>query len=185
VTDPDEIGYYVCQTNVKQYNQAELTPFASGYIADLLGDVLTSPEASELLTGTLDLDKSQIPLPETLTLIDFLGRPYPSQMASCTGKITPQQFVNNYKQVKERTSSSFSGRHVGHYKAILEDETLVRIHSTMMSISYQVGFSPCRWHQVVDVMLEKDPGTPKQHRLRIVALLESDYNQSQRILIAR
>jgi hypothetical protein len=185
VTDPEEIGYYVCQTNVKQYNQAELTPFASGYIADLLGDVLTSPDASALLTGTLDLDKSQIPLPETLTLNDFLGRPYPSQMAPCTGKITTQQFVDNYKQVKERTSSSFSGRHVGHYKAILEDETLVKIHSTMMSIPYQVGFSPCRWHQVVDVMLEKDPGTPKQHRLRIVALLESDYNQSQRILIAR
>jgi hypothetical protein len=67
VTDPEEIGYYVCQINVKQCNQAEFTPFASGYLADLLGDVLTSPEASALLEGTLNLDTSQIPLPETLT----------------------------------------------------------------------------------------------------------------------
>jgi hypothetical protein len=185
VTEPDEIGFYICQTNVKQYNQAELTPFASGYLADLLGDVLTSQEASDLLQGQLQLDHGRLPLPETITMLDFLSTPYPSIMSPSDGRITADQFIDNYRNVQEKTSSSYSGRHVGHYTAILENSTLVDIHLAMMSIPYQVGFSPMRWHEVVDVMLEKEAGNPKQHRLCIVALLVSDYNQSQRILVAR
>jgi hypothetical protein len=82
-------------------------------------------------------------------------------------------------------SSSFSGRHMGHYNAILENDQVAQLHARMMSIPYIAGFAPDRWHNIVDVMLEKDPGSHRIHRLRIVALLESDFNQSQRILIAR
>jgi hypothetical protein len=78
-----------------------------------------------------------------------------------------------------------SGRHAGHYKAVLKNGLIVKVHAALMSIPYQTGFSPSRWHQVVDVMLEKDPGQPRQHRLCIVALLENDYNQSQLIVLAR
>jgi len=133
----------------------------------------------------LKVDETQIPLSETLTILDFLCQPYPQRMKQCKGEIAPEQFLSTYKAAQEKTSSSYSGRHVGNHKVIKEDLLLVKLHSDMMSIPYITGFSPQRWHQVVDVMLEKDPGYPKQHRLRIVALLESDCNQSQRILVAR
>jgi hypothetical protein len=175
----------VSQANVKQYNQAKKTPFASGYIANLLGDVLTSNTAEELLQGNLAVDPTQIPFPETQAILDFLGTPYPKPIMDHKCIISPDQFKLTYTKVQEKTSSSYSGRHVGHYKAILQNDYIVNIHASMMSIPYQVGFAPTRWHQVVDVMLEKNPGQPRQHRLRIVALLESDYNQSQRILLAR
>ena len=73
---------------MRQYNQAELMPFASGYLADLLGDVLTSSEASHLLEGKFQVDKSKVPLPETLTMLDFLGEPYSTTMSPSDGRIT-------------------------------------------------------------------------------------------------
>jgi len=179
------MGFYICQSNVKQYNQAENTPFASEYLADYLGDVLTSKESEILLQGKLQMDLDRIPFPETKKILQFIATAYQQPMQPCSGIITPSAFISNYKAVQEKTSSLYSGRHVRHYKAILDNPYLVKIHDTMMSVPYQAGFSPKRWHQVVDVMLEKEPGNSKQHRLCIVTLLESDFNQSQRILLAR
>jgi hypothetical protein len=184
VTDPEEIAQYVCVMNTRQYNQAQNTPFGSGYLADTIGFNIEKPAATQILNGTFSVDPSVNLLPETHRIIEYLKSPSKYNTPFPT-TITGQEFQATYSLVRERMSLSVSGRHVGHYKAATQDDELSQIHSIMMSLPYKIGFSPTHWQKIVDVMLEKEPGNPKLHRLRIIALIESDYNQSQRILIAR
>jgi ribonuclease HI len=185
ITDPKLIAKFICATNTRQYNQAESTPFGSGYLKECIGLEASSLHAHEILQGTFIPDPSITTLPETKDIITQLGQPLLSTPAPFKNTISAAEFTATYKVVSEKTTSSPSGRHVGHYKAAARDPILSDLHSGMMSIPFQAGFSPKRWRQVTDIMLEKIPGEPKIHKLRIIALFESDYNQANRILFAR
>jgi hypothetical protein len=54
-----------------------------------------------------------------------------------------------------------------------------------MSIPFQTGFAPTRWTRITDIMLEKEANNPRHHRLRILALFESDLNHAKRVIIGR
>jgi hypothetical protein len=60
--------------NQRQYNQAQDTPFGSGYLASRLGLDAETQAVADLLQGNLQLDYEQIPLLETLAIINELGK---------------------------------------------------------------------------------------------------------------
>jgi hypothetical protein len=140
-------------------------------------------QTADLLNGKIPTVMSSYRLPETQRILSTLASEYPTIAGSTI--ITPEEFSSSYKVAKENTSSSPSGRHIGHYKAILKDQTLTALHAAMMSIPFQVGIIPDRWKRVTDIMLEKTAGDSRCHRLRIIALFESDLNHAKRILIGR
>jgi hypothetical protein len=182
VTNPTEIAKVVCQVNAEQYHQAHDTPFGSGPLAETFGRRGDTPSSGELLRGTLpDLPDSI--MPETICILQTMAK----QVPATNGKsvVIPDEFISTYAVASEHTSSPPSGRHIGHYKAVLEDPLFVNLHSTMMSIPFQVGFAPERWTKVTDIMLEKEQNNPRCHRLRILALFETDLNQAKRIIIGR
>eukprot|EP00957_Ditylum_brightwellii_P028207 2129617-Ditylum_brightwellii.AAC.1 len=75
--------------------------------------------------------------------------------------LTVEELKSMFKRQCKTTSLSPSGHHYGHYKVLLDNEDMLQVHSIMMSFPFQYGFTLTRWLKAVDVMLEKDPGSPK------------------------
>jgi hypothetical protein len=124
-------------------------------------------------------------LRETKAILNSLATFNHNPPSPISAHIASSDFQALYKIMDEQTSSSPSGRHIGHYKAAVKHDHLANLHSMMMSIPMQAGFSPERWRQIIDVMLEKKQGDHIVHRLRIIALQESDFNQCNGLLIGR
>jgi hypothetical protein len=186
ITDPSQIANHVCAANVRPYHQAHGTPFGSEPLLSYIGYNADQEGAQHILEGRLpnhNITKNL--LSETKAILDTVLNMGTNHLPSLPTTIMPDKFVSLYKTLDERTSSSPSGRHLGHYKAATQNELLSHLHSHLMSIPYKVGFAPDRWKQVIDVMLEKSAGNSKNHRLRIIALQESDFNQGNRLNLGR
>lgn len=94
--------------------------------------------------------------------------------------ITVRDFINFFKKRKERTASSPSGRHMGHYKVIAEmamqgDETIAQIIVNIINISIMTSRPLHRWLRSSQIMIEKGKGKFIEH-LRIIQLCEADLN---------
>jgi hypothetical protein len=184
IYSPDGIAQVATQMNVQQYKQAHSTPFGSGLPSKLFGRHGDTLHATSLLQGTLPPDHGTL-MPERVHLLSVMSQKHPTIDMPALPIITDEEFIALYKVVPEDTSTSPSGSHIGHYKATLKFPKLVSLHTAMMSIPFQCGVLPDRWKRVTNIMLEKDIGNPRCHRLRIIALFESDFNQAKRLIIGR
>lgn len=86
---------------------------------------------------------------------------------------------------REDTVTSPFGLHIGHFKAALKHKQILNIHRIMLMIPFQTALVPTRWKKTVQTMLEKDPGHPWIHRLRIIELFDSQVNAGFQLFIGR
>jgi hypothetical protein len=158
ITDPQGIAEVVREMNRKQYQQAFKTPFGSGPLAEAIGWTGNTIVAATLLEGALPDTSTMRLLPETERILHRLSTPYPT---TPSGKsfVSPEEFASTYKVANKATSSSPSSHHIGYYKAAIRDPSLETMHAAMMSLPFQVGFSPEWWKWVTNIMLEKLQGT--------------------------
>jgi hypothetical protein len=59
------------------------------------------------------------------------------------------------------------------------------MYTTMMDLPMKHKFSPLRWQNAIQVLLEKDKGRPNIERLRTIQLVEADLNMVLRIIYGR
>jgi hypothetical protein len=99
----------------RHFNQAAPTPFVSGPISAKFGPFDDNEYCDEILNGNFDLEL----MAENLEVSDLIrGMRYPDPRSPTTqfdSHITPEDFAAMVTHSCERTSSSPSGRHYGHY----------------------------------------------------------------------
>jgi len=88
-----------------------------------------------------------------------------------------EDWSDHISRVKERTTTSPDGRHYGHFKVLLKKlpEVFEQIY-TIMNLALGRGIVLERWKKTVTVLIPKDEGVPKIHRLRPLHIVEPEIN---------
>jgi hypothetical protein len=177
VDDLNTLKQRISERNEQHFKQAENDPFAYGHLVRELKDPAV---LEDLLDG---MWSTEHPMREVEESMKQLRRPEGLMPVDQT--ITTETIKAEFKRVKERTSSSTSGRHVGHYKAAATNEAISHIHASIISLCLKHGITLERWKKITDVMLLRIPGDLRLCRLRIIQLIEADFDQFLRIAFAR
>jgi hypothetical protein len=112
----------------EHYHQAAAeTPFVSGPIASKIGPFADNDYCDAVLNGTFEFED----LTEWTEVQDLIkGMRYPDPTCptpSIDTTLTYKGFQYAIKKTWERTSSLPSGRHYGHYRALLRSPTMLGI----------------------------------------------------------
>jgi hypothetical protein len=193
---PEVLEKLIGDRNVNHFSQSQNCTLTSPPLDFTNSFTGTEPEAEALLAGNFTAslpDTDQADISELTTA--FLSH---LQYSTAPDAIAPQLTFEEYKgKVKawdEKTSTSLgTNMHLGHLKTYfakhlfpedsedaieLQDtrDKILRGHLLLLNYSLKFGYPYEAWKMVVNTMLEKDPGTPKLHRLRVIHLYEADYN---------
>ena len=167
------------------------SPFAVGPMADAIGPYGDNDIVDTILDGTATLESLGL-TPEDIdielkTLLKCLqratttdGRP----IKDMENGISLDDYTSLFKHTKESTSSSPSKIHMGHYIASCEHTNISQVHCTFMELPFKYGFTLDRWLNSLHCMLLKKD-KPYLTQLRIIQLIEADFNGALKILLSR
>jgi hypothetical protein len=188
VTEPTEVFDLILKRNHKHFSQATGTPFTTPPLSDWLGKCGETTIGQDILHGRNKPDLgSSYPFPETQMILDAL-QPFdpPAKPVSIT--VTASDYRRFFQKWTESTSTSPSGKHLGHYKALLSlgleqdppikplADAIIDLQLKLSNVALTHGHVYERWKQIVSVMIEKKPGVFLLEKLRTIHLFEADYN---------
>ena len=174
VIDRTEVEQYLISYNRSSFRAAATSPCGTGQVLDDLTFSTLSPAGTNLLNGVFPQQwygKDEL-LREFLA--SFAAPSSVRQSTMIPTSVTEDDVKRGFGRWKEATSTSPSGRHLGHYRAIIQDEDFLNCLTKFLDIIVQRGISISRWKNAINVMLEKDSGRPRINRLRIIHLFEHD-----------
>ena len=128
----------------KRFERANSAPICQGALFDLLGHGANTETAEKILDSTFDPPKGTDG--PTVILLEKITRIWKKMgEREVTIAVSKEDFQHYWKRAKERTSSSYSGIHFGHYKAAAHSDLLSKTHALKLSLITVTGEAPERW----------------------------------------
>jgi hypothetical protein len=165
-TDQADVELHTMAMCSDRFRLTENTPLRQEPMRSELGLLaINTVAARAILQGTYTVpDTTDEYTREFINTIQASAPRDPQFQLSCV--ITKEDVQRYWKKTKERTSSSISGLHYGHYKAAALHETLSEIHALLTELAV-TGASPLsRWEMGLSCMLEKTAGVIKWRSFR-------------------
>ena len=162
-----------------------------GIIHELIGPQGTSEIADEILHGHFDVEQltpiNDIDISTLKEFVRQMARPRDSDgeyIPDMEWKFDEEDYQKAFSKKNEVTSCGPSGLHMSHWKAIGHNTKLCSLFSKFIEIPFKLGFTYDRWETSFHTMIMKK-AKPWANAMRIVQILEGDYNAGLRYLVQR
>ena len=175
VTTKEEIENDIMIENSSRFRLAYSSPLLDD---ELCEEVDLSGEGG-LSTDILNSQQHLYHRPEVQEIFKLFHQ---SKHKTILSIITTASWIEHWKRAKERTSSSYSGLHFGHYKAHILMPEIADIKCKLVNLAIKSGRPLLRWMNGVSVMLAKVAGNVNVQKLRAILLLEADFNAMHKII---
>ena len=163
-----------------RFTLAHSAPIMTTLLGERLRYLEDEEVARQIITGTFEIPDDIDPA--TTKILEEIGR-MGMKIVNEEGseiEISPEEFKQFVKRIKEFKSSSMSGIHNGHYKAAVQDDFSTKLLAQQLTVIARSGVPPENWSVGLQVMLEKIAGICLVDKLRYIQLYEADfqfYNQ--------
>ena len=190
ITNLDHILAILLRRNCSKLGAAHEGLFNYGPLRQTVGEFVEQPGADKMLNGTFDLDVvdawHEYPHREELKVfIKNLQRPKEDghPIKDMEWSYGAEEFRATFSKMSEQTSCGLSGITMPYYNFFCEEDQLAEFHATFIRLLFKYGFSLDRWQQSIQFMLLK-LSIPLWEKLRIIQLLEGDFNGGLRYIFA-
>ncbi|KAI2512752.1 hypothetical protein MHU86_1540 [Fragilaria crotonensis] len=194
---PTEVLQHLQQRNRDHFGQAHGTPFTVPPLSGDLGFCGDGHASASILDGTYDCSQLES---NVRLLVQHLKQTAEMAALQTHPTISTDEYISKLKVWTESTTTSPSGLHLGHYKALISrhkysdidtDDTelrgkqdkwnrmqqqLLELHVRMLNYALERGYTYRRWHTVANTILFKDKNNVRIHRTRVIHIYEADYN---------
>ena len=116
VTNPTEVETCILQRNITHFGQAHGTLFTIPPLREFLNYDGVTPHAQQIINGANITQIKTGSSPAVQNILNKLNDG--NNLALVSTKIVQSEFMSGMRRWKESTSTSPSGRHLGHYKVL-------------------------------------------------------------------